>query len=212
MKLKLINLLIAVISFINFGISQNSTEIGLNYSFSYDNLVSVNSSVNFENKIFHSVGVNARRNFSSKLFVIGGINLKSFGTQVRKTYNVFLNPDGTEDVTYKIWKGQGIEFPVSFGYYFLNRNRIKIGTSLGLVNLVILKQMGKLKDETYDTAIFNKHFFSLKSTLDIRIKIKENVMLHIIPSWQRQLNSNFLNGKIQGFGTEIGVSYKLENN
>lgn len=207
-----IKILILIIALTNYGFSQN-TEIGINYILSTEGLVSSDETQIFENSIAHSFGMNGRKIIKSDFFILGEVNFKNFGAKLKVEERTIQNPEGTGDFFYVNWKAQGLEIPISFGYYILNQKKIRIGTSIGISNLFLFNQKQELKGQNSDAEIYEKYLISFKSCLEIGVKISNNLVLNIIPFWQRQLNSNssnLSNHKQRGIGCKFGISYNFK--
>lgn len=215
-KMKIIQFFIVFISFVNLGSSQGH-EIGFNYLFSVEKLVGLDISDFYKSEVFHSVGVSGKHYFSPKAFIAAGIGYRSFGSRTEVKVTTVQNPEGTGEVENAIWKAQGIELPVSLGYYFINQDKIKIGASAGFSSFLLNKQSYEIRGNVADLELFEKYIYSLKVNLELRLLLNEKISLNVRPVFQRQISSNIdwmVNSidiilKQRSIGCELGLSYNL---
>lgn len=179
---------------LNCCMAQHSTELGIYYSLSSESLVTKNKILKLESQLFHSIGIQAKHNFNARLFISGGFNLKPFGVRL---------PD-------EQWKARGLEIPVGLGYYFFHKKNIQLGASVGLSSLFLVEQTREAKGLIAKLDMYKNFFFSYKSALHIRLKMKNGAILNILPFWQKQWNPSFLNYRQRGIGLELGISYELK--
>lgn len=191
--------------------AQHSIELEAIYSISSEKFAPTNDALDiFDSKIFHSFGLNGRKVFKSKIFAIAGIHLRRFGTQFDVEETTESMPEGTGEFFEVNWNANSIDIPVRLGYYFLDRNTLRIGFAIGISNSFVLNQKQIAKGMETDIEVYESYIFNLNSSVELGIKVKKSVIVSIIPIWQRQMNANLSVYKQRGFGCHLGISYQLK--
>ncbi len=193
-----------VIIFLQFNIvfAQHSFEISGVYSLTSETLTS-NTDKNLGRQLFHSYGINGKKIFRSNVFIQSGMFLRNFGTSVLVHAPIAIVDDTPTEIG-----GRSIDIPINVGYYFLNYNKIRLGISLGLNNGFLLDQYHDYYGVIIETVpLYNDFIFQFNTSVEIGLKLTDNIILDIRPIFQRQLNSNLSDYKQSGMGCQFGISY-----
>lgn len=195
---------IIVILFLQFNIvfAQNSFEIEALYSLTSEKLVTSFPIDNMNSQWFHSFGINGKKIFKSNLFLQSGVLFRNFGTGIYDPLVVVIDDAPTEIIA------KSIDIPISIGYYFLNRDKVRLGISLGINNGFLLNQYQNYHNVILeDIRMYNDYILQFNTSVEIGIRLTDHVILNIKSIFQRQINSNNIDYKQRVIGCQLGVSY-----
>ena len=205
---KAIGTIVIVLLQLNIAFAQNSFEIGGVYSLTAEKLLTNSDAISnhMHNQFNHSFGINGKKVFKSNVFVQGGLHLKEFGTKVN------LESIIIDDLANEMG-GKSIDIPINVGYYLFKNNKIRLGMSLGVNNGFLLSQYqnyyGVIRE---DIPVYKDYMFQLNSSIEIGIRLTDNIILDVRPVFQRQINSNYGSYKQRGIGCQFGISYDFTGN
>lgn len=205
---KAIGTIVIVFLQMNIVLAQNSFEIQGIYSLTAEKLTHNEQPQIYNNQLFHSYGINGKIVYKANVFVQGGFHLRNFGTNSTIQAPIAIVDDIPTEIS-----GQSIDIPINIGYYFINNGKLRLGISLGVNNGFLLNQNYDYYGVIIETIpIYNDYLLSLNSTVEIGLKLTDNIILDIKPIFQRQINSNnFVDYKQRGIGCQFGVSYGFGN-
>ena len=206
MMKKAIGIITIIFLQLNIVLAQNSFELSGVYSLTSERLTSDLAIDNMDSQLFHSFGINGRKIFNSNMFVQGGLHFKNFGTEVVDILVVII-----DDMPSEI-RGSSLEIPINVGYYVLNRDKIRLGMSLGINNGFLVNQYqnyyGFIRE---DIPTYSNFLFHLNSSVEIGVRLTDNIIFDIKPTFQRQINSNIMRyHKQSGIGCQLGISYDFK--